>query len=118
MLVQTNEQTFSPPLRPQNSVHMIAVLIPNAKHDMIGLLDLERLDRPILLRVVQNGPVGTELAHLGTSADTLLQPLGLIQIRFIDQLEGVDVGLEVFREEVVIVVADGVQQPKQSDCGL
>ena len=77
-----------------------------------GLLDFERLDRPVLLRIVQDGPVRAELAHLGTSNDTLLQPRRLIQVSFIDQLESVDVGLEVFREEVVIVMTDGVQQPR------
>lgn len=88
---------------------MIAVLIPRRA---IGLLDLERFDRPILLRIVQNRPIRAELAHLGTSDDALLQPFALIQVCLIDQLEGIDVGLEVLRQEVVIVVTDGIQQPE------
>ena len=86
-------------------------LTTDARH-VIDLLDLERLNRPVFLRVVHNGPIRTELAHLGTSGDALLQPLALIQVHLIDQLESVNVGLEVFRKEVVIVVTNGVQQPK------
>lgn len=74
------------------------------------LLHLKRLDRPIFLRVVQNGPIRTELAHPGAGGDTLLQPRALVQVSLIDQFECVDVRLEVFREEIVIVVTDGVQQ--------
>ena len=63
---------------------------PSTRH-AIGLLDLERLDRPILLSVVQNGPIRAKLAHLGAGADALLQPFALVQIRLIDQLESVDI---------------------------
>jgi len=87
---------------------------PHHRHTAhaIGLLDLERLDRPIFLRVVQDGPIRAELAHPGTGGDTLLQPSALIQVRLVDQLESVNVGLEVVRKEVVIVVTNGVQQSK------
>lgn len=78
-----------------------------------ALLDLERLDRPVLFRVVHDGPVRAELAHLGASSDALLQPCALVQVRFVDQLESVDIRLEVFREEVVIVITDSVQQPRR-----
>lgn len=76
-------------------------------------LHLEGFDRPILLGVVQDGPVGAELAHLRASDDTLLPPGALVQVRLVDQLEGIDVGLEIFCKEVVIVVTDGVQQPRK-----
>ena len=39
---------------------------------VVDLLDLERLDRPILLRIVQNSPVRAKFAHPGTSRDALL----------------------------------------------
>ena len=38
----------------------------------IDLLDLEGLNRPILLRIVQNSPVRAKLAHPGASVDALL----------------------------------------------
>ena len=107
MLLQTNEHfrllvsTQFCPLRSS----------PQRGGRAIGLLNLERLNRPILLRVVQNGPVRAKLAHLGTGADALLQPPALVQVRLIDQLERVDVGLEVLGEEVVIMMTNGIQQP-------
>ena len=107
MLLQTNRYflllhptQFCPP---QSS--------PRRRARAIGLLNLERLNRPILLRVVQNGPVRAKLAHLGTGADALLQPPALVQVRLIDQLERVDVGLEVLGEEVVVMMTNGIQQP-------
>ena len=78
-----------------------------------NLLHFERLDRPILLSVVQNGPIGTELAHLCAGDDALLPPLGLIQVFLVNQLKSLEVRLEVFCKEVVIVVADSVQQPTE-----
>jgi len=112
ILLQTNKRAFFAFPKTTNSCPYDRG--PHHRHiaHTIGLLDLERLDRPVFLRVVQDGPIRAELAHLGTSDDTLLQPRALIQVRLIDQLESVDVGLEVFRKEVVIVVTNGVQQSK------
>ena len=105
----TNKHVFSPFLLPTQ----FCPLWPNPRREIRGIhsLDLEGFDRPILLGVVQNGPIRAKLAHSGASGNALLQPRALIQIRLINQLERVDVGLEVFREEVVVVVTNGVQQP-------
>jgi len=104
---QTNKH-FRHPSHQRNFVHFGLHL--DARQRGIDLLDLERLDRPILLSVVQNRPIGAEFAHFGTRDDALLQPLALIQVLLIDQFESVNVGLEVFCEQVVVVVANGVQQ--------
>lgn len=84
----------------------------------ISSLDLERFDRPILVRIVQNSPVRAKLAHLGASVDALFQPTALVQVRLVDQLERVDVGLEVLCEEIVVVVANGVQQAINNGVGI
>ena len=111
MLLDTKQNIFAFPTTTKFCPYDCAPHHRRMTH-AIGLIDLERLDRPIFLRVVHNGPIRAELAHLGTSGDTLLQPLALIQVFLIHQLESINVGLEVFRKEVVIVVTDGVQQPK------
>ena len=103
MLLQTNRYFLLHPTQfcpPRSS--------PRRRARAIGLLNLERLNRPILLRVVQNGPVRAELAHFGTGANALLQPPALVQVRLINQLERVDVGLEVLGEEVVVMMTNGI----------
>ena len=46
---------------------------------------------PVLLRVVLDGTVRAELAHLGRRADTLLDPLGAVLVRLIDKRECLNV---------------------------
>ena len=45
---------------------------------------------PALLSVVHDSSVRAELAHLSSSANTLLDPFDTILVGFINQLEGLD----------------------------
>lgn len=51
---------------------------------------------------------------LGGSPDRLLDPLGTIQVSLVNHRQRVDVRVEVLGEEVIVVLADGVQQPEMS----
>ena len=97
-----------------------------------SVLDLGALDVPVLLRVVLDRAVRRELAHLGRRPDALLDPLRPVLVRLVDDLERLDVcdrewkisasasrrarsgsrtGVEVLRQEIVIMLADRVEQP-------
>lgn len=51
------------------------------------LRQLSGLDVPVLLRVVLDGAVRAELAHLGNGADALLDPLRTVLVSRVDQGE-------------------------------
>ena len=52
-----------------------------------SLEELDALDVPALLRVVVNGTVRAELAHLRGRADALLDPLDAVLVRLVHERE-------------------------------
>ena len=70
---------------------------------------------PVLLRVVLDGTVGAELAHLGRRADALLDPLGAVLVRLIDKRECLDVcGTSTVSETVSKEQLDASSQESKS----
>ena len=58
-----------------------------------------------------DGAIRAELAHLGGGADALLDPVRAVLVRLVDEGQCLDVRVKVFREQVVVVLADRVEEP-------
>ena len=71
----------------------------------------QRLDIPNALRILQNAAIAAKEAHAAHALDALAHPLVLVLERLVDQGLGLDVGIEVVADEVVVaMVEDAVDQ--------
>jgi len=71
---------------------------------------LGALDVPVFLRVILDGAVRAELAHLRGSPDALLDPLDAILVGFVYHRKSLDIRVEVLGQQVIVVLTDSVEK--------